>query len=714
MAVLVWVQILIRKQHVALGKLVKPLDFHSSHHGFEPRTQYNIFVIFALMDITPNKFKLFLTYESVRQEIVFAPEGWINETIGQYKRDLAYFGLVRSLSLPLNFVLDGKDILRAAYAKYGIEAGVIFEVQERQDNPIWTFKTIFIGDLDFSEYNYDGIRVNITQMETGITNEFKAREDIRYEFPLVGDDIVNIVLPGVPFTEKSVFSPKFVDTSDLNINKRFTIGMDLITQGFNSQFLDALNTDQRNAADGDDFSGDAFVVGRRAAGVSTRFSGNLKGEVTSEMAFPFPNHQLRLQSTNGTIVYTFVNIVGGSTVPIPFDVDFDFEYTIADGEGLFLYSRATVPGSGEYLTVTEGNIDVSITAVSDQSNCKGIKAIDLGKRITSRVSPGTTFNSNLINSEWNNLIFTSGSAIRELEDAKIKISWKDYFETFKGIDDAGFGIDNDVARIEKGNFFMRNAEIMNIGNVSKCAHKAATELMFNKLKIGYNDGNTDEPEGLQEYNSGQQWELPITRVIREQSWVSPTRADQYGIEKLRVQFNITKQSTSDTDSDNDNFMIDCYLDGEDYKPILGATYTSVTGLAYPLTAYNLRLTPKKNLLRHGAYLASILPNGGYIEFGSADKNAELSTTDGVTVVKENQSVSVSSLNGRYFRPDTVEILAKLPKQAFDFMTSTPFGYIRFNFNDREMKGFIMDAPVELNMNSERTLKLLLTADSILP
>lgn len=669
------------------------------------------------MEITPNKFKYFLTYESVKYELGFAPEGWDKQTIGQYKRDLIYFGLVRGLSLPLEFVLDGKDILRRAYHKYGVEAGVILELQERQNDPIWTYKTIFEGDVDFSQYEFDGIRASVTQMESGITKNFKSREAIRYEFPLVGDDVVNIVLPGVQFTEQTIFSPKFVDTSDLNVARRFTIGIDLISQGFNSGFVEALNTDQRNAADSDDFNNDAFIIGRRSGGVNVRFTGNLKGEVTSALPFPAPNNELRLQSTNGTVVHVFVHIVAppGTAVPIPFDVDFDFTYNLAEGEGLFLYSRAGT-GVGEYLVTTEGNINASISAVSDPSNCKGLKAIDLFKRIAKRISPTTPVNSNLINTDWANLIFTSGSAIRELEDAKIKITWQDFFNTFRGIDDAGFGIDSGFARIEKGNYFMRNAEIMNIGNVNKCAHKVAEDLMFNNLKIGYNDGNTDEPEGLQEYNSLQNWELPLTRINKPQDWTSPTRADQYGIEKLRVQFNVTKQSTSDTDSDNDNFMVDCYLDGENYKPILGATYTEVTGLTYHLTAYNLRLTPKKNLLRHSGYLASILDrqNGKYIEFGSAEKNAELATVMGSTIIKENQSIPVSSLSGKYFRPDYVEIMAKLPKQAIDFMTATPFGYIRFNYNDIEMKGYIMDASVEMNENSERSLKLLLTADSNLP
>jgi len=662
-----------------------------------------------------NKFRYYLTYQGIRQEIVFAPQSWDTETIGQYKRDLGgYFGLIRSLSLPLSFVKDAYQRLRNAFLNDGIEAGVRLEVDERQND--WSYLNIFYGDLDFSQFKPNGITYEVPLMEAGIGKQVKAKEGIKYEYLLEGDDVVNIVLPGIQFEEKAIFVPNYVDTTSLNSAKRFTIGINLTNSGFKSGFVISQSTLQRNAADTDDFTGDFFVRGNRVSGVLINIKGNLKGYIRHN---PIENELSELYLMNTVTkerVYTFVSKDGTGSIE-SFDVDFDFNYTLPFSQGLCIYSRVNNGGGNvSYVATNEGEINVSYATVSDPSNCKGIKAYDLFKRISQRILPDVPINSVLINSQWKNLIFTCGTAIRELDKPKIKITFKEFFDTFNAITDAAFGLDNGVARLEEGYYFARNTMIMDIGNVNSCEASFCEELAGNLVKIGYNDGNTEDENGLEEYNSGQEYELPLSRVQKEIPWISPTRADQYGIERLRVLFNITKQSTSDTSSDNDTFMIDCYQDGVNYKPILGSTYDSITGLSFPLSAYNLRLTPKQNLLRHSGYLASILDrqNGRTIEFGSGTKNTDLVTIkDGVRVA-EGEGVAVSSLDGKYFQPYIFNLKGKIPVNAMRLMDSTPFGYVRFNFNDIVAEGFIIMVSQSLGDNSERELQLLATATSNIP
>lgn len=664
-----------------------------------------------------NKFRYYLTYQSQETEILFAPVGWEEQTLAKYARDLqGYFGLIRSLSLPLNFAKDGYNICRYAFLNDGYEAGVRLRVDTRTRN--WSYKTIFVGDLDFSKYVPNGLTCDVPLMESGISREIKAKENTKYEFELTGEDVVNVVLPGVKFEEKSEFITKYVDTSNLNAAKRFIVGIDLVNQGFKSGFIESRNTNQRNAADSDNFESDAFVIGRRAGGVTTRFQGYFKG-AGSKIAGP--NTLLQLQFIN-TVTKAIVNYPVSFTITNlieAFNVTFDFNYTLPEGQGLALYSRAdSGSASAAYLTVTEGEIKASYAGVSDPSSCKAISGFNLFKRVLNRVSPSAQFSSVLLNTTWQNLMFTSGTAIRELTTPKIKISFKDLFDTFNAIDDVGFGADMGVYRLENKYVFARNVETVNIGKLKQGGYQMeiAEELVGNVVRIGYNDGNTENVDGLQEYNSGQQYALPTSRIQKEINWVSPVRADQYGIEKLRVDFNITKQSTSDTSGDNDTFMIDCYFDGNNYRPILGSSYDSVTGLSFPLTAYNLRLTPKQNLLRHGAYLASILDrmNGRFIEFASAEKNADLITVMNGISVSERASVAVASLQGKYFQPYIFTITAKFPKYVIDIIDNSPFGYISFEYNSIKARGYLIDVQVDLAENSEREIKLLATHDSLLP
>lgn len=665
-----------------------------------------------------NKFRYYLTYNSVERELIFAPRGY-EDTKAQFRRDLSgYFGLIRSLSLPLTFVEDGYNICRFAFLNDGYEAGVRLRVDVRQRN--WSYKTIFVGDLDFSKYVPNGLTCDVPLMESGISRDIKANENTKYEFELTGTDVVNIILPGIGFNEKSSWITKYVDPNDLNAAKRYVLGVDLITNGYGSNYLTALNTNTRNASDSDDFSGDYFVKCNRVGGVNVRVKGRLKGylltlvgstqtftvQITSNK-FPF--------IVNTPVELTTTGTIGDLTV---FDVALDFNWNMQEGEGWFIYIRSGATTTNHRLIVTEGEIAIDYSAVSDPSNCKGIRGFDLIKRALNRVSPGILFSSSLLNTKWNDLIFTSGTAIRELANPKIKISFKELFQTFNSIDDVGFGDDGGVYKLEERRTFARNVEIVNVGGVKQGGYQMeiAEELVGNVVNVGYIDKNTENTDGLEEYNSGQIYGLPTSRIQKEIDWISPIRADQFGIEKMRVDFNISKKSTNDTNSDNDTFMIDCYLDDTNYRPILGSSYSSITGLSSPNTAYNLRLTPKQNLLRHAGYLASILDRmpGRYIEFASGDKNTDLATVkDGISVI-ENAPVSVASLAGKYFQPYIFTISVKFPKYVIDLIDATPFAKIGFSYNGIKASGYIIELPVDLAENKEVQIKLLASADTLIP
>lgn len=675
------------------------------------------------MELMDKKFRYTLTLDNTDYILNNAPKEWETETIGLFKRDLKYFGIIRSIGAPMQFVKEGADVLRSAFNKYGVEAGVRLTIEERNDdtiNDIWGYTVIFRSDLDFSQYEYDGITATVTLLESGIGRDIKAKENIKYEFPLTGTDIVNVVLPGVNFSEKSTWITKYVDPNGLNAAKRYALGMDLVTNGFGSGFLTALNTNYRPAAPSDDFSNDAFVRCNRVGGVNTRITGNLKG-YTQSIALQ-ANNTFSVQIRSNKFPFIIQTLVtqntGGGVAIYPFDVNFYFNWNMQEGEYWYIYVGGTVAPTANKMVVSEGEISIEYAAVSDPSNCKGIRPFDLLKRFMARISPAINVGSVFLNSVRKDLIFTSGSAIREISDAKIKMSFNDFFKTLYSLNDVGMGTDSGQFKLEEAVSFMRPLQLMDVGNVNSYSVIPALELMGNSVEIGYNDGNTDDENGRQEYNSGQVWALPLTTIQNALEWKSIARADQYGIEQMRVKFNVSKTATSDNKSDNDTFMIDCNpVDGEgNLKPILGSQLQSVTGLSFPLTAYNLLISPKHNLLNHSGYLRSILDrqDGKYIDFGSAEKNALINVTANGVNVDEDRAVQVSTLSDKYFQPYIFSINAKLPKTAIALIDSNPFGYITFNHNGTEASGYIMEVSVDLSQNGARDLKLLATDFSFLP
>lgn len=658
----------------------------------------------------PLDFRYFLTYNSKRTEIVFSPEGWENNSTVSYKRDMGYFGMIRTWGLPLEFVLDGARILRSAYYQDGVEAGVIIEVEEL-NRSTYKYELGFKGDIDFSKAQDGGIKFTAMLMEAGPTARIKAYENIKYEYELKGDDVVNMKLPGVAFTESctAIFTPA-------PSSYRYIPESKIVGNSFQSGFAVSNNTNFQNANDGI-FSGSDnwFVEAKRTLTLS------IIGDLKCYFAHQFNDRGLRIEirDNNNAVRATIYNNPDqrGDTY---FDFNFNVNIDLVVGNRLFFYFRSN--SSSGRIALLEGKFTSSYNSVSDESDCKGIKSGDLFKRIIRRVAPGTKTDSYLLDNYWKNLIFTSGNGIREISDAKIKISLKEFFQTCNSIDDAAMGMEIGVLRLENKSYFFRNAQSVDVGTINDdaCVISPAEEFMASRIEAGYDDKNTEDKDGLQEYNSGQEWEMPIARIQNTLDWVSVARADQYGIEKLRVKFNVLNEEnnrgTDDTPSDNDTFMVDCHLDGVNYRPILGSSYQVVTGLANDdasRKAYNLNLTPKKNILRHGAYLRSIMDrmDSSYINFASAEKNAKLKTVKDGIGVQENENILVASLPEKYFIPFIASITCKLPIKSRKPFDAVPFGFMKFKWRGVILKGYFLEGSVDIARNTEKEFELLLTQDN---
>src|SRR5215217_1392800 len=659
----------------------------------------------------PEDFRYFLTYNSVRRPIVFTPESWEKNSSISYKRDLKYFGMLRDWALPLSFVEDGAAILRNAYYAEGVEAGVILEV-EVLDRSTRQYEIGFKSDVDFSEVEDTFNTFTVMLMAGGLTAKLKAYDNVKFEYPLTGADIVNLVLPGVAFVESStaIIYPLIPG----NGHVRYIPQINVATATFQSAFVENQSTNYQDVNDGSfSASNNWFIKSNRIQTV--RIKGNLKGgSFGTSGRSGFSVRMMNQANQNMRTLYVDNREDG----LLSFDFNFDFEYTLAIGERLYLYVRMNSTG-GVGVNIEDGTLELSYNSVSDPSNCKGIKGTDLFKRIINKIAPGTPAESYLLANAWKDLVFTSGNGIRELPDAKIKISLSDFYQTMNSIDDAGMGPDAGVLRLENRSYFMRMAQSVDVGVIADdaCTIVPAKFLMANLIKVGYEDKNTDEKDGLNEVNSGQQWTTPTTKVKDEYNWVSVVRADQYGIEKIRVGYNVLKtdtgKSTADTSSDNDTFMVDAYQDGENYRPVLGSSYEIVTGVNSPATVYNLRLSPKNNLLRHGAFLRSVLDkvDARYINFASAQKNAELFAVKNSIGVKENENILVGSLPDKYFIPHIAKINCKLPYRSIRLFENVPFGYMVFNWKGATLKGFILEGSEDIAKNTNQDFELLLTPDT---
>jgi len=292
------------------------------------------------------------------------------------------------------------------------------------------------------------------------------------------------------------------------------------------------------------------------------------------------------------------------------------------------------------------------------------------------------------------------------------ISFQTFYAAIRGVmgGNIGFGQDSGLACLENMSYFFRvGIGTLNLGTINKFELTPAIELMANSIKVGYKDQQFDKINGTQEANSTQQYITDLLSPKKELDLVSPINGAAYFIEQIRT----TPQDSAASRSDNDLHFI--YLkptpegDGS-YKPLQMDALISYSGID-DVNYYNWYITPKRNLLRGGRYLASIFDKmKGYdIHFASGLKNIDLVTTDSSGVrVAESADIPIGNLPAKIFQPYYVSVLAGL-----DMFTlfNTPYSDIKFTYNDVEYKGFTDEISSDVGSNSAQTFKLLLTPDN---
>jgi hypothetical protein len=117
------------------------------------------------------------------------PIGWQNLSL-VWERSAEKYGLTRTFSLPLGFVIEGQSILTYLNWKNNFEQQVFLLINRRtlyidtNEYYFW-YKFFYKGELDFSTYNYDdeNAKAAINIMEGGLSKLLNADWDTVYEIP---------------------------------------------------------------------------------------------------------------------------------------------------------------------------------------------------------------------------------------------------------------------------------------------------------------------------------------------------------------------------------------------------------------------------------------------------------------------------------------------------------------------------------------------------
>lgn len=487
--------------------------------------------------------------------LTYAPEGW-KDTLAKYARNIKYWGLFRDMTVPMKFVKDGGTILKNRMWNFGVECICHLGILKLDRTTLpYTYKPWFVNEINFLKFRQTKTGVQAEALEGGLSKYLKAYENTVYTIPIDEDDEhISITHDGMDLIQSSNFTISAVQSPPTG----GFLPVIFIANDGQAPNLSVLSQEQGGLDQFfvKNYSADTPVTIQKFAG-AVRFKPNARTQSVT----------VYLSKRNGATitdvqVNTFTSVSDSTTYEITYNYSTDGSNAIvlAPGEVLLLQTRV-IPKAGDqlnpaYITYEQTDISLSFQSRFRTTYPTGLWPIRLFEKIVEKMTeaePGTySVKSSFLSSLTHQYAIVSGDSIRGIEKATIKTSLSDFFKSFNARWSIGLGVEGDQLVIEQLPYFFQNTVIYDAGEVKDAEDFVADDLLFNGIKAGYPKQEYKEVNGRLEFNQGQYYSLPITRITKDLDLVSVYRADPFGIESLRA---FGQKKTTDNDSDNDTFFL---------------------------------------------------------------------------------------------------------------------------------------------------------------
>ena len=269
----------------------------------------------------------------------------------------------------------------------------------------------------------------------------------------------------------------------------------------------------------------------------------------------------------------------------------------------------------------------------------------------------------------------AAESARGIPKAKIYTSYKKFCEWME----AEFGYvpvinENTVTFMHRDKLYSSTV-VKDLGTeINDYEFSVNDSLIYSSVKVGYDKQDYDSINGRDEFRFTNEFSTGLKLTDNTLSLISPYRADAYGIEFLVQK---RGEDTTDNDSDNDVFFVECDDSVPVDQPLLlyrPYTENQLSGLLSPDTMFNLNYSPRFMLEANKKYIGACT---NLLKFASSDGNSDVSI-DGV---KETDDFSIPE---RLFTVSEVEIETSdigVPNDlvgliSFDNKGETITGYIK--------------------------------------
>lgn len=615
-------------------------------------------------------FKCELLIEENRYDVTNDLKNWDDFDLSQKRSN--YDGVVRTFSTKFEFVKKAYNLLKSEFYSQYLDAAatIIFSLR----NNSWEYDEIFRCALDFSTYSEDGYVVSINAIDNTLAAIIKAKKGIQYEYPVADLQTSNLKYDGLKFQYEGKYtlggqSYESDGVAYINIEKIlvsagkpyfYSIPLyklensELPKLDSPLRFDDVSFTELSNLNECSPFVealSDIHVdISFRTDYYTTTYAGGIERFFLLIFKKDSSGNVTEVKSYESDGFYKYINEI------IPVD--------LAKGESIIFATHVV------FSVELANNIDIAFPNFSFSINFKSkINSVDIDV-----ISPNTIL-SKLLDSMTENTIDYKGvidvtlpssggitpikfnrllertyimaaESARGLPKAKIYTSYKKFCEWME----AEFGyvpvINENTVTFKHRDKLFSSTVVKDLGTeINDYEFSVNDSLIYSSVKVGYDKQDYDSINGRDEFRFTNEFSTGLKLTDNTLSLISPYRADAYGIEFLVQK---RGEDTTDNDSDNDVFFVDC----DDSVPVdqplpLYRPYTEdqLSGLLSPDTMFNLNYSPRFMLEANKKYIGACT---NLLKFASSDGNSDVSI-DGV---KETDDFSIPE---RLFTVSEVEV-----------------------------------------------------------
>jgi hypothetical protein len=475
----------------------------------------------------------------------------------------SYFSGVRSLLINFEMIGDGADIVR--YVKYNGKgyAEELYLLVLRYRPSDGTYYKYYEGRFDCAQCKDTNVSITIPCIDGSVWGILSQNDSVRYSIDCspLALNAVPVLFDGVSLKSRYTWQPinaPFKIHNDEGVLFEHPIDLIQVNSDGDSTGIITKNQHYISAdAPGGRYQTDNYIykpVKENTVHFFGQYNYQAKTENPGEIGIELYIYTA-LQIFSLGINYFHIN-----DTYVKQYISFDVTINLSSGEPIEFWMRGVksthAAGLHDWVILPDvTNIYSETTTKSDAKIVWCRRAIDVLEEI---VAKGTndqfTGNSDFLKNK-NNIVLTSGNALRSAPNAVIKTSFQDFFKSYDIEYWLAFRIIGKQMWIEPvTTVYDDSTNLFEIGEIKDYELEDAYEYLCNEIELNMNKQDYRHTSGRLEFNGLNTFSIYQYNIKNKISLISPYRKDCYGMEFIRYDYQ--QQSTEDNIGDDAVFMVD--------------------------------------------------------------------------------------------------------------------------------------------------------------